>query len=317
MPDKALVKFQKTVSNMDIDEDIGAKMLTFIEAESRLAYIKAEKDSPEFLEEIQTCKEKFDEEHLKIWGECFEQADLFHYHAHTTARNLSIYMVERKADGYDVDEPLYKAMQSLYNRNFRIYLEIFSLLQNGHAEAGHSRWRTMYELVCVMDFIINSPDDKSKLALSYLENNDTKGGNEHNWASIDSRLVTKKGKQSKKVRFTDIENASTFLSDDLRVAYKSASSFVHSAPSGTFTRIGLETGHSGMSIVALYTANTLLKSVELLCDTDTGYLDGIVSVAMLDKQCYDVCKKFQEIERKYFPQIFNKEDTPCQSAPKK
>lgn len=104
---------------------------------------------------------KDNEENLRTWSEVFKLLENFNYFF----RNFKI-----GVNGMlDSNSNLEKLIKKSLDRSFRIYNEILSLLKNGFPEAALARWRTLYENIIIIIYIL-SQENKEEIANKYIDN---------------------------------------------------------------------------------------------------------------------------------------------------
>ncbi|MCH1962973.1 DUF5677 domain-containing protein [Clostridium perfringens] len=105
--------------------------------------------------------ESDNEENLKTWSEVFKLLE--HLNACFKEFKTEIYNILDFNSNFD------KILGKSINRIFRNYNEIVCLLKNGFPEAALARWRTLYENIIIVIYILMQ-DDKERMANSYIEN---------------------------------------------------------------------------------------------------------------------------------------------------
>jgi len=177
----------------------------------------------------------------------------------------------------------YFALKYIHGRVLQQFLEAITLIKNGLADGAYSRWRSMYELGIVAQFIF---EETEEVAAAYINSSET--DNRYDWAKTSKVL-----KDIKKPHFSDIERASTFPIQLWKDQYSLACSIIHPSSKGTFGRIAhpeegqtpyVSVGRSnyGMTEPGECTAITLsqvtaiLMSVYELDEEETMALDCIV-----------------------------------------
>ncbi len=124
----------------------------------------------------------------------------------------------------------YLALQHIHGRALQIFLEIITLMENGFADGAYARWRTMYELAIVCDFIANHDEETAK---TYYESSET-DERYYDWAKTSGEFDEKvKGH----IRFSNLEDKSKLNTGEWNSQYQLANKIVHATPQGTFKRL--------------------------------------------------------------------------------
>lgn len=170
-----------------------------------------------------------------IWGKAFA---LYKCYIESSIRFSNEFFKYREECEVKDDENKFIALACINGRAIQVTNEILVLMKNGYADASYARFRTLYELSVIADFINKHGDNVAK---SYIEYE----GNWYDWASS---IITSKPKD--KIRFTDIENESNIKDKYLslwRDEYRLSCKLVHASQQGTFTRLS-ETLENGIPV---------------------------------------------------------------------
>lgn len=172
------------------------------------------------------------------WGNCLnlsfglytwiiEQSDIYQMEVQNNKHN-------------EKDEKLntYCAMRRIHARACQQYLEVITLCENGLADGAFARWRSLYELCIIAQFVVNNGD---KVAGAYIETKDTMStstNETYKWAK--SAECFKHFKPKSRITFKMIEdeckkNQATARWDDF---YKLSCQLVHPSAVGTYHRVG-------------------------------------------------------------------------------
>lgn len=170
---------------------------------------------------------KFVVNHYYKWGECLNLFELFYiltlkFTARYCQRVNCINDGTKKQYAYE-----YLAIQELHGRACQIYAEIFCLIENGFADGAYARWRTIYEIMVIVDFIKSNGEVAAKAFYdsSFFDTQHC------NWAKELDCF-----KDFKNVSFRAIEKTCNFDKGWMK-EYQSACKAVHASPEGTFGRI--------------------------------------------------------------------------------
>jgi len=155
-------------------------------------------------------------------------------------------------DDKESKKNMFFVLRELHGRGCQIYLEILCLLKNEFADGAYARWRSLYEINIVAQFISKEGEIVAKEFLdyhAYLDYKDgkiDKPGNEiinkfkheninsyHIWAKTATCFSGKKTP----IRFSDLEKECNIVPSIWRESFSKSSQIVHASPQGTFGRI--------------------------------------------------------------------------------
>ena len=189
----------------------------------------------------------------------------------------------------------------LHGRACQQYLEILCLLKNGFADGAFARWRSMYELCVVAQFIKQNNEIVAKAYYGESFHNNT---TEYRWARKAPRFAQSKDA----IRFHDLLDACEPIIARWKKQYGLSNKTVHASPQGTFARLGkpqdldiVAVGPSdyGLAMPAINSAIMLaiISSIyfELLHSGD-GKVYAKVAASWVDK----IREVYSEIERDSF-----------------
>lgn len=212
---------------------------------------------------------------------------------------VSEFSEEKRAE----KEYRFVALQGIHGRACQQYLEILCLLKNGFADGAYARWRSLYELSVVADFISKNDEDVAK-AFVIQSNTDEKWPD---WAKTAPVFANRKGH----IKFSDIEKSCSFFSDAWKDEHDLSCKLIHASPQGTFSRICnvgdtsnvVPTGHcdGGLALPAVNAALLLsIVSASFFNLYSTG--DGTVIINTLREWVNVIDRTYQKIEEDCFPQ---------------
>lgn len=194
------------------------------------------------------------------------------------------------------------ALKQLHGRACQEYLEIVFLLKNGFADGAYARWRSLYELSVIADFIGNNDEEVAK---AYIEQSKT-DAKWPNWAKKAPEFSGYRGN----VTFKQIEDKSSFVNAAWKGQHDLSCQIIHASPQGTFNRLGsygfastpmLPAGHSdyGISLPAINSAISFaIVSAIFMSLYSTG--DGSVYIQTLTEWTNVVKNNYLEIEKNSF-----------------
>ena len=193
----------------------------------------------------------------------------------------------------------YTVLRELHGRACQEFLEILCLLKSGFADGAYARWRSMYELSIVSQFIWQNDETVAK---AYYEESFA-DGKEYEWAKVAPCFVGKKS-----VTFRMIQQQCDMATDQWQKQYRLSCKVLHAAPQGTFARLGspanvkvVAIGHSdyGIATPAINSAITLAIISSLFFNfLSSG--DGTVYSYVTTKWLEKVRERYSEIEKSCF-----------------
>ena len=194
----------------------------------------------------------------------------------------------------------YAALCAIHGRACQQFLEILHLLKNGFADGAYARWRSIYELSIIAEFISKNGEDVAKAYCKAANMDD----DHHDWAKAAPFFA-----KSKHVSFDNIKRKCTAENDVWRGQYKLSNKVVHASPQGTFGRLangpGIEhlipVGHSdyGLAMPAVNSAISLsIISTYFFNSIPCG--DGLVFIQTIQKWAEVIRKYYSDIEASCF-----------------
>ena len=250
--------------------------------------------------ETRAHKAEFMARHEQIWGKGFIASEAMYEIVLEMVGDYNHYLID--LDEVETQDKKYRyvVLREIHARACQQFLEIIYLMKAGFADGAYARWRSMYELSVVVEFI---KSNEEKVAKSYLEFADSED-KWYNWAKVASCFEERKGN----IRFNDIQQKCDLSSENWKKQYELANKVVHASPQGTFKRLGnyktlgvVPCGHSdyGIAIAAEHSAISLaLITVQYL--TLFPYGDSIVHADCINKWVDVVRKHYYEAERNCF-----------------
>ena len=271
-----LSKFEKAdwtsyISNLFDD----VKQETFSTLKSSMfeqVYMKMHRDT-EFLARLQ-----------QTWFRAYVASEAMYILVLETVSNHDTRISNMSKENRMDKENRYFALKFIHGRVLQQFLEVLTLMKNGLADGAYSRWRSMYELGIIAQFIIGEPEE---VAESYINSNDI--DNNYDWAKASNVFKNKKGH----IHFSDIERKTSFPANLWKEQFKLACTIIHPSSRGTFGRLAHAKGEHlsyvpvgrsnyGMtepgecSAITLSQVTVMLMSVYALDEVEVMALDCIV-----------------------------------------
>ena len=235
----------------------------------------------------------------QIWAKGFVASEAMYILVLDFAQEFNEYIKENFSEKVKELQFRYLALCEIHGRACQQFLEIIYLVKAGFADGAYARWRSIYELSVIAQFI---KENDENTAQAYFEAADTDSGN-HDWAKAAPCFA-----QHKHVKFDNIQKQCA-KSQAWVDQYKLACKVVHASPQGTFGRLGrsssakrvIPVGHSDYGL-AMPAVNSAL-ALALISTFFFGlfpYGDSIAYIQIVTKWANIVRKHYEEIEAESF-----------------
>ncbi len=220
-------------------------------------------------------RKKFEKYHYKLWRSGLDLLDTFIYLVLGLGEEFNSHY---RPEAAKHQEYRFDVLTKLHARAICVSEEILTLLRSGYADGAHARWRTLYELSVIANFIspqkCDNLDSYNDLAKRYLEHEiiesyramrqyqekaeqlDQDKFSEEQFSDLTKhrdKLCNQYGETydgdygwatkflgKKKVTFADIESATEM--SFMRPYYKMASHNIHAGVKGVSFRLGVPEG---------------------------------------------------------------------------
>lgn len=191
----------------------------------------------------------FLEEFKKRWREGLILSESFRY---VCLDVLKIY------DQEEHDTALKKCLKEIFIRGCQIYYEVYVLILQGLTEGAWARWRTLFELSVIAQFMVENGE---AVASEYLASKNN--GQYYEWARRSAVFAGYNPNYN--VTFKSIYDRCNSKNQKGYNAYRHASITIHAGAIGTFSRFGGSNGKTlgiggeleGVSSPAIYSAQSL------------------------------------------------------------
>lgn len=252
----------------------------------------------------------------QIWGKGFVASEAMYIVSLELAQTFNDYVAGLPQKDISDKQFRYVALCAIHGRACQQFLEILHLLKNGFADAAYARWRSIYELSVIAEFISKNGEDVAK---AYCEAANT-DDDYHDWAKAASFFAS-----NKHVSFDNIKRKCAVESDAWRGQYKLSNKVVHASPQGTFGRLanapGIErlipVGHSdyGLAMPAVNSAISLsIISTYFFNSVSCG--DGLVFIQTIQKWTDVIRKYYSDIESSCFETFDDATEDSTETNPK-
>jgi hypothetical protein len=165
----------------------------------------------------------------QIWQSGFVASDMMYLMVLEAAESYSKLFDELSDDKKREIQYRYIVLKELHGRALQEFLEILWLLKGGFADGAYARWRSMYELSVVAEFITQNGEVVAK---AYYEESYT-DRREYEWAKVVPCFADKHS-----ITFNMIQQKCKELEETWGSQYRLSNKVLHAAPQGTFDRLG-------------------------------------------------------------------------------
>lgn len=172
----------------------------------------------------------------QIWGNAFVASEAMYIIALEAGSETNAYASTLAIEQYKNIMFRYCVLGELYARACQQYLEIIYLVKGGFADGAYARWRSLFELSVISEFIRNNDEDVAK---AYHNASFTDDGR-YGWAGVAPCFSG--WKNPNKITFDKIKEQCSMSTDAWNSQYKLANKVVHATPQGTFDRLGVPSG---------------------------------------------------------------------------
>lgn len=236
----------------------------------------------------------------QIWGKGFVVSEALYIVSLELAQEFNDYVTSLSQEDIADKQSRYVALRAIHGRACQQFLEILHLLKGGFADAAYARWRSIYELSVIAEFISKNDENVARAYCEAANADD----DYHDWAKAAPFFAN-----NKHVSFDNIKKKCTAENDVWRGQYKLSNKIVHASPQGTFGRLAngpgferlISVGHSdyGVAMPAVNSAISLTIISKYFFNS-IPYGDGLVFVQIMQKWTSVIRKYYSEIEMSCF-----------------
>lgn len=205
----------------------------YFESVAQEWFQKAKADMSSKLELRANLEVSFLNSNMIIWKDALEHAEMLYlmtiemsnrYHAYLN-NNLSNEVFEKIKHRMFV-------LGKLHGRACQVYCEVLWLLRGGFSDGAYARWRSLYELSVIAEFI-KANDEAIAMKFTDSAYFDEK---DYEWAKS-APCFAHLAKKSR-INFEMIRKQCEIIAESWKNAYKDSCQVVHATPLGTLGRIG-------------------------------------------------------------------------------
>lgn len=248
----------------------------------------------------------------QIWEKGFVVSEAMYLIALEMGNDINAYASTLATEQYKDIMFRYCVLGKLYGRACQQYLEILYLLKGGFADGAYARWRSLFELSVISEFIRKNDEDVAKAYYCASFTDDGRYG----WAGV--APCFSKWKNPNRITFDKIKEQCSMSTDAWNNQYRTANKIVHATPQGTFDRLGMPfgpqtftpAGHSDYGLAS--PAINAAISLSMIASDYFGFVssgDAIVYMKTLTKWANVVKKYYIEIEETHFDNKTRNEHT--------
>lgn len=247
----------------------------------------------------------------QLWNRGFILSEAMYLIVLESAQAYSEIISETPDEKLENRKYVYSVLRQIHARACQQFLEILHLLKGGFADGAYARWRSLYELSVISEFIRKNGETVAK---AYYEDALVTDYSKNYWAKTAPCFASRKGKS---VPFNAIQDECSFANAAWKNMYSLANQVVHSSPQGTFGRLCVPSmknvtpvGRSnyGLAAPAINAAASLaMISADFFISAPSG--DGIVYIKTIVKWSEIVRECYSEIEKRCFNTENNNPET--------
>ena len=181
--------------------------------------------------------DRFTNAHRETWGKCLDFYEIMYVICIEAIDRYSKYCSELEKENPDnVKDKIYTfiTLREISARACQQYLEIYTLVKNGLADGAYARWRSLYELSIISNFITEYGEVVAKSFYDSSFNYDEKSNEWAKSANCFSHYTN-----SSRVTFEAIQDNCSSVTENWKKHYRAACKAVHANPISTFGRISI------------------------------------------------------------------------------
>lgn len=168
-----------------------------------------------------------------LWREGFDKSEMLSSMIMKMSDHYQAYYLELSDKTCKTLENRYFVLRRLHGRACQEFREILWLLRGGFADGAYARWRSLFELSVIAEFISQNDEQVAKAFAGSIKNKEQK---DYGWAKTAPCFASLKPKAN--VTFEMIRSQCTIITKDWKKTYKDSCQVVHASPLGTLGRIG-------------------------------------------------------------------------------
>lgn len=168
-----------------------------------------------------------------LWREGFDKSEMLYLMILEMSNHYQAYYLDLPDKTRNALKNRYYVLRKLHGRACQQFREILWLLRGGFADGAYARWRSLFELSVIAEFICQNDEQVAKAFVDFVRTNEEK---DYGWAKNAPCFASLKPRAN--VTFEMIRSQCTTVSEDWKKAYKESCQVVHASPLGTLGRMG-------------------------------------------------------------------------------
>ena len=168
-----------------------------------------------------------------LWRDGFDKSEMLYLMILEMSDHYQAYYLDLSDKTRNALKNRYYVLRKLHGRACQQFREILWLLRGGFADGAYARWRSLFELSVIAEFISQNDEQVAKAFVDSVKTNEVK---DYGWARNAQCFASLKPKAS--VTFEMIRGQCTTITEDWKKAYKESCQVVHASPLGTLGRMG-------------------------------------------------------------------------------
>ena len=208
-------------------------IVQFIEDTADGWVAKAFSDMDDKLTSSNASMQSFLQHNSMLWRDGFDKSEMLYLMILEMSDHYQAYYLDLSDKTHNALKNRYYVLRKLHGRACQQFYEILWLLRGGFADGAYARWRSLFELSVIAEFISQNDEQVAKAFVDSVKTNEVK---DYGWAKNAQCFASLKPKAS--VTFEMIRSQCTTITEDWKKAYKESCQVVHASPLGTLGRMG-------------------------------------------------------------------------------
>lgn len=208
-------------------------IVQFIEDNADGWVAKAFSDMDDRLTSSNASMQSFLQHNNMLWREGFDKSEMLYLMILEMSDHYQAYYLDLPDKTRNALKNRYYVLRKLHGRACQQFREILWLLRGGFADGAYARWRSLFELSVIAEFISQNDEQVAKAFVDFVKTNEEK---DYGWAKKAPCFASLKLKAN--VTFEMIRSQCTTITEDWKKAYKESCQVVHASPLGTLGRMG-------------------------------------------------------------------------------
>lgn len=203
-------------------------IVQFIEDNADGWVAKAFSDMDDRLTSSNASMQSFLQHNNMLWREGFDKSEMLYLMILEMSDHYQAYYLDLPDKTRNALKNRYYVLRKLHGRACQQFREILWLLRGGFADGAYARWRSLFELSVIAEFISQNDEQVAKAFVDFVKTNEEK---DYGWAKKAPCFASLKLKAN--VTFEMIRSQCTTITEDWKKAYKESCQVVHASPLGT------------------------------------------------------------------------------------